>query len=127
MQILRYAEEPAFIEAPGSPKTLAWGIGEEDMLRDAVASAYLGRPVAWHSLFSEGRDSRLHTRAGQNLADVWQAHADLAEEVRIYTVTLPVPQPLHMHHVLCISVCDWAIPASCGPANKLCFLARVRA
>ena len=113
MQILRYAEEPNFIEAPGSPKTLAWAIGEEDMLRDAVASAYLGRPVAWHSLFSEGRDSRLHTRAGQNLADVWQAHADLAEEVRIYTVTLPVPQPLHMHHVICILARDWAISALC--------------
>ena len=98
MQILRYAEDPGFVEAPGSPKTLAWAIGEEDMLRDAVASACLGRPVAWHSLFSEGRDSRLHTRAGQNLADVWRAHADLAEEVTIYTVILPVSQPLHMHH-----------------------------
>ena len=101
MQILRYAEEPGFIEAPGSPKTLAWAIGEEDMLRDAVASAYLGRPVAWHSLFSEGRDSRLHTRAGQNLADVWQAHADLAEKVRIHIAIIAIisaPQLLHMHH-----------------------------
>ena len=114
VQILRYAEDPGFIEAPGSPKTLAWAIGEEDMLRDAVASAYLGRPVAWHSLFSEGRDRWLHTRAGQNLADVWQAHADLAEKVRIYTVTPRVPQPLHMHHVLCTSARSWAISPSCA-------------
>ena len=86
MQILRYAEEPEFLETPGSPKTLAWAIDEEDILRDVVSSAYLGRPVAWHSLFSEGRDSRLHTRAGQNLEDVWQAHAKLAEEVSICNV-----------------------------------------
>ena len=81
MQILRYAEDPEFLEVEGSSKTLGWAIGDEDILRDAVASAYLGRPVAWHSLWSEGKDNRAYSRAGQNLNDVWQAHADLAIKV----------------------------------------------
>ena len=82
MQILRYAEFPEFVESEGSPKTLGWAV-EEDILRDAVASAYLGRPVAWHSLWSEGRDDRALSRGGQNLNDVWQAHAELATKVSI--------------------------------------------
>lgn len=83
MQILRYAEHPEFVETAGSQKTLSWAIDDEDFLRDAVASAYLGRPVAWHSLYSEGKESRSYVRAGQNVADIWQAHADLAEKVTI--------------------------------------------
>ncbi len=84
--MLRYAEDPNFLEVEGSPKTLAWAIGDEDILRDAVASAYLGHPVAWHTLWSEGKENRAYSRAGQNLNDVWQAHADLA-------ITVP---PLHI-------------------------------
>ena len=79
--MLRYAEDPKFLEVEGSPKTLAWAIGDEDILRDAVASAYLGRPVAWHTLWSEGKENQAYSRAGQNLNDVWQAHADLAIKV----------------------------------------------
>ena len=84
MQILRYAEQPEFVEAENSPKTLGWVIDDEDVLRDAVASAYLGRAVAWHALYSEGKETREYTRDGQNMHDVWQAHAELATKVRTW-------------------------------------------
>ena len=92
MQILRYAESPQFVESEGSPKTLGWAIGEEDILRDAVASAYLCRPVAWHSLWGEGKDNRAYSRAGQNLNDVWQTHAELATKVSaLHSMTCGMP------------------------------------
>ena len=85
VQILRYAEQPEFVEAEGSPKTLGWAIDDEDVLRDAVASAYLGRAVAWHALYSEGKETHEYTRDGQNMHDVWQAHAELATKVCIWS------------------------------------------
>ena len=81
LQILRYAEHPDFVEIPGNSKNLGWAINDEEILRDAVASAYLGFSVAWHSLYSQGKESRDWTREGQNLNDVWQAHAELATKV----------------------------------------------
>ena len=81
MQILRYAEDPSFVENEGSPKTLAWAIDDELIFKDAVASAYLGRPVGWHTLWVEGKETREYTRNDQNLHDVWQAHAELATQV----------------------------------------------
>ncbi len=81
LQILRYAEYPDFVDIPGNSKNLGWAINDEEILRDAVASAYLGCPVAWHSLYSQGKESRDWTREGQNLNDVWQAHAELATKV----------------------------------------------
>lgn len=82
VQILRYAESPAFVENKGSLKNLAWAIDDELILKDAVASAYLGRPVGWHTLWVEGKEGRGYTRNGRNLYDVWHAHAELATQVR---------------------------------------------
>ncbi len=83
VQILRYAENPSFVENEGSPKTLAWAIGDELILKDVVASAYLGRPVGWQALWVDGKETQDYTRNGQNLHDVWQAHAELASQVRL--------------------------------------------
>ena len=82
-QALRWADGPSLLERMGLqlPGAFHEATQPDRLLSDAAASACLGFPVAWQSVWHDGASGEGPTRLGQRAGQVWEAHLQLMTEV----------------------------------------------
>ena len=90
--MLRYADEPQFLERLGLelPQAFHHIVREDCLLSDVTASAALGRQLAWQGLWAEGEGRDGLELGGKRVDKIWHAHKAMFDGVRLS---------------LCMSVC----------------------
>lgn len=83
-QVLRYADEPEFLEGLGlaGPEAFHHVAREDCLLSDATTSAALGRQLAWQGLWAEGEAQEGLERGGKRVDKIWHAHKAMFDKVR---------------------------------------------
>jgi hypothetical protein len=83
-QVLRFADNQGFLERRGLqlPQAFYDATAADRVLSDAAASACLGIPVAWQTMWHDGEAEEPVTRAGKRVDQIWRAHLQLLTEVR---------------------------------------------
>ena len=80
---MRWADGPSLLDRMGLqlPGAFHEATQPDRLLSDVAASAALGFPVAWQSVWHDGKSGEGLTRLGKSVDEVWQAHLQLMTEV----------------------------------------------